>query len=62
MAQGPQPSGLSWMTGGIKGALPAMLNFTNHLEGNFQVIVNDLGIRLHSSRCTKVPGNVLVIS
>lgn len=43
MAQGPQPSGLSWMTGGIKGALPAMLDFTNHVEGNFQVIVNDLG-------------------
>ena len=26
MAQGPQPSGLSSITGGIKGALPAMLD------------------------------------
>ena len=36
MAQGPQPSGLSSIAGGIKDALPAMLDFSVcHVENYF---------------------------
>ena len=51
MEQGPQPSGLSSITGGIKDAFPAMLDLVTRVMNS----LHELESRLDDIRCLKVP-------